>query len=115
MKKEFVIFIIGFIIGVLWGSSIVNWLYYKVAEIKASVVGDNIIIVNKDYITLKKVGNDLYVYIDIEKPVKAVLYIPMNETPVDYYYNISKEMDINVNGDENELNILINHKLEVVP
>ncbi|MEM0324722.1 MAG: hypothetical protein QXW35_02380 [Candidatus Aenigmatarchaeota archaeon] len=115
MNKSILLVLLGFVIGSIWGSQILEYIYVKTAEIRASILGQSSIIVDADYITIKKLPDSIYVYLDIDKPIKTILYIPINESNISLYYNISNYIESIVTGTEDDLSIVINHKKPIVP
>ncbi|MEM0324610.1 MAG: hypothetical protein QW607_00835 [Desulfurococcaceae archaeon] len=115
MNKSILLVLFGFIIGSIWGNQVIDFIYIKAAEIKASFLGQSAIIVDTDYITIKRLPDSIYLYVDIDKPIKAILYIPLNESNISFYYNISDYIDSIVSGTEDDLSIIFNHKKAVVP
>jgi len=112
-----VVLLIGFLLGVIFGPDISNFIYNKVAEIKASVTGTNAIIEKTGSISIRNYNDSMYIYIDIPKPAKTVLYIPLNESngTCDYYYNISDNLDASTRCYDNNIDIFFRWKLPVVP
>ena len=109
------IFLIGFVIGTLWGNAIIDYIYSNIAKVKAKLLGLNVYVSEEDYIKMVFLDKQLLLQLDIDEPVKAAILIPMNNTKFRYLYNVSESVVIDVFGKKNKLDIVIKHLTPIVP